>query len=268
MTLRANPPTVGSELVTKDMLVNEFFYNYSYQYFLDRINLILFDLSIFFRFNPVTGLISINGKYPANGLTGANIYVNEQLYNLLAGLQYIYYDSLPGINTPLYQLIPSQVQNVIGNLVNEKVEPQYTAFNGDMYLPLVPTYNSIITIQSYPSTQLWNPVTSIVFTSKCLSVVNDEAATPYIYGLNPNPPANNSNVSINLFEYSLGRRADPVINFINRVYLFKSLLSIVPEADLNLETFWKDDYGNLHPFFLESGANFSLKLMFRKHKDI
>jgi hypothetical protein len=30
--------------------------------------------------------------------------------------------------------------------------------------------------------------------------------------------------------------------------------------------YWKDDYGNLHDFFLESGSNFKLKLLFRKHK--
>jgi hypothetical protein len=265
MTLRANPPTSGLELVTKEMITNEYFYNYSYQYFLDRINIIIGKLNIFFRFNPVTGLISLNGKYPLNGLQGSNIYVNEQLYNLLAGFQYQYYYDKYGIDTPVYQLLATQVQDVIGNLVYEKVEPQYTSFNT---APLTNTFNSIITIQSYPSTQLWNPVVSIVFTSKSLAVVADDEAKPYIYGLNPNPPVGNSNVSINLFEYSLGRRADPVINFVNFVYLFKSLVSNDPESDLNLETFWKDDYGNLHPFFIESGSNFNLKLMFRKHRDV
>lgn len=263
MTLRAKPPTTGLELVTKNMISDEFFYNYSYQYFLDRINKNIEQYNIFFIFNPVTGLISLNGNYPYNGAN--NIYVNEQLYNLLAGFQYVYDDNVAGINTPVYQLIATQVLTGGGTLVNYKVEPQYSAFNS---VPLTVTQNSVITVQNYPSTQLWNPVVSIVFTSKSLAVAADDESIPYIYGLNPNKPVNNSNVSINLFEYSLGRRADPVISFVNIVYLFKTLISNDPISDLNLETFWKDDFGNLHPFFIESGSNFNLKLMFRKHKDV
>jgi hypothetical protein len=263
MTLRANPPTTGGQLVDKSMITNEFFYNYSYQYFLDRINKEISSYEFFFSYNPVTGLISLNGNYPYIGLN--IMYVNEQLYNLLAGFQYEYFSSVAGIDTPVYQLIATQVLTGAGAIVNQKVQPQYTSFNT---VPLTVSQNSVVTLQNYPSTQLWNPVVSILFTSKSLAVVPDDESNPYIFGLNPNPQTNNSNVSTTLFEYCLGRRADPVINFVNIVYLFKSLISNDPIADLNLETFWKDDYGNLHPFFIESGSNFNLKLLFRKHKDV
>lgn len=281
-TLIENPPTTGSELVTKEMLTNEYFYNYSYQYFLDRINKALYESTtcqdsnsyFYFKYDPNTGLISIKGFYydvdevDVFGGDVIGMYVNPQLYNLLAGFQYLYYESIGPINTPVYELITTNVYNAMLGGFNSYVYVKTEPLSTDL-TTIPPPYNTdnFVTTQSYKSTQLWNPVVSIVFTSKCLSVANDEEAAPYIYGLNPNSQVNNSNVSINLFELSLGRRIDPSINYIDYIYLFKTLLSNEPQKDLNLEIFWKDDYGNLHPFYIESGSNFGLKLLFRKNKD-
>jgi hypothetical protein len=256
------PPTTGTQLVDPSMISNEYFWNYSYQYFLDQINeqinIILANPldTLYFKYNPVTGLIYLEAAMNWYNVPQYRIYVNEQLYNLLAGFTYKFYLSVPsqGINTAVYQLI---VEADIG-LTN--VVPIDLDFN----IPAVQA-NFIKMTQSYPSVQLWNPATSIVFTSKSLGVVADDEMTPFIYGLNPNPPTNNSNISCNISEYFLGRRADPVIIYKDYLYLFKQLLGHIPQRDLIIETFWKDDFGNLHPFFLESGSNYSLKLLFRKN---
>jgi hypothetical protein len=256
LELQANPPTTGSDLVTSDMISNEYFWNYSYQYFLDILNNILANEGIYtsFRYSGKTGLITLE-SYDPDPLE-PRIFVNEQLYNLLAGFQYNYYATLGDIVGPVYELIPTGVF------------PYYPYKNGytSFAEPLTATYNNFYTIQSYPSTQLWNPAVSIVFTSKSLGVVSDDDFNPYIFGLNPNKPSNNSNISNTVYEYILGRRADPVINYKDINYLFKNMLSNLPIDDLNLGIYWKDDYGNLHDFFLESGSNFKLKLLFRKHK--
>ena len=255
------PPTTGAQLVEPSMITNEYFWNYSYQYFLDQLNEQLFSnliktSTVYFKYNPTNGLITLNAGSNWYTNTGYRFYVNEQLYNLLAGFTYKYYESLPalGINTPVYQLI---IQPDAG-LTNIISMPNSVAVN-----TLVNNY--IVMTQSYPSTQLWNPAVSLVFTSKTLGVVADDEMTPYIYGLNPNPSTNNSNISSNISEYILARRADPVVVYKEYLYLFKQLLSHIPQRDLTIETFWKDDYGNLHPFFLESGSNYSLKLLFRKN---
>lgn len=262
LELQASPPTTGADLVTSDMISNEYFWNYSYQYFLDRINVVLQSIvalpNASFRYNGRTGIISLEGGYygPPDG-SQPYILVNEQLYNLLAGFQYQYYTTYSNIVEPVYALITTGIVPYV----------PYT--NGyDSFTTVPPTVSLIngITLQSYPSVQLWNPAVSIVFTSKSLGVVSDDDFNPYIFGLNPNKPSNNSNISNTVYEYILGRRADPVINYKDINYLFKNMLSNLPIDDLNLGIYWKDDYGNLHDFFLEAGSNFKLKLLFRKHK--
>ena len=255
------PPTSGAQLLTTSMISDEYFWNYSYQYFIDRVNEVLTALSLleggepapFFKYNSATGLISLYC------VPTTKIYLNEELYNLFAGFQYKY----QLINdVPLYELIPSIVYrsatiiyyNYYANLVDFSTIP-----------PTVDsTNNYLVTTQSYKSTQLWNPAVSLVFTSKTLGVVSDDISEPYIYGINPNQSSNNSNVSNSIFEYLLARRADPTINDLDFNYLFKDLLSNEPQKDLVIEIFWKDDFGNLHPFYIESGSNSSIKLLFRK----
>jgi len=255
------PPTTGAQLIEPSMITNEYFWNYSYQYFLDQLNEQLFSNltggdTIYFKYNPTSGLITLNAGIEWYNNIGYVFYVNEQLYNLLAGFTYKYYESLPliGINTPVYQLIIKPDPGLT-NIISMPASLSSNAL----------VNNYIVMTQSYPSTQLWNPAVSLVFTSKTLGVVADDEMTPYIYGLNPNPSTNNSNISCNISEYLLARRADPVVVDKEYLYLFKQLLSHIPQRDLNIETFWKDDYGNLHPFFLETGSNYSLKLLFRKN---
>lgn len=254
------PPTSGAELLTVSMISDEYFWNYSYQYFIDRVNQVLITLSngentppSFFQYNSETGLISL---YSVNTI---KIYLNEQLYNLFSGFTYKYQILN---NTPLYELIPTVVYRSVSIIYNN-----YYA-NSVSFATIPPSvdtnYNYIKTTQSYKSTQLWNPAVSLVFTSKTLGVVSDDISQPYIYGINPNQESNNSNISNSIFEYLLSRRADPTVNDLDFNYLFKDLLSNEPQKDLVIEIFWKDDFGNLHPFYIESGSNCSIKLLFRK----
>jgi len=254
------PPTSGPELLTVSMISDEYFWNYSYQYFIDRVNEILVTLATlngeaapYFKYDSSTGLISLYC------VSITKIYLNEQLYNLFSGFQYKYqYIN----NTPLYELIPSIVYRT-GNIVYYNYYANRVSFSTAP--PTVDSINNyLVTTQSYKSTQLWNPAVSLVFTSKTLGVVSDDISQPYIYGINPNKESNNSNISISIFEYLLSRRADPTINDLDFNYLFKDLLSNEPQKDLVIEIFWKDDFGNLHPFYIESGSNCSIKLLFRK----
>jgi hypothetical protein len=254
------PPTSGAELLTTSMISDEYFWNYSYQYFIDRVNEVLNTLSSlevggeapFFKYDPATGLISLYS------LPTTQIFLNEQLYNLFSGFQYKY----QLINdVPLYELIPSVVYRA-GNIIYYNYYANRVNFGS--IPPALDNVNYSVTTQSYKSTQLWNPAVSLVFTSKTLGVVSDDISEPFIYGINPNETSNNANVSNSIFEYLLSRRADPTINDLDFNYLFKDLLSNEPQKDLVIEIFWKDDFGNLHPFYIESGSNCSIKLLFRK----
>jgi len=254
------PPTSGPELLTASMISDEYFWNYSYQYFIDRVNEVLVALANaegapppFFKYNSETGLISFYS------VPTIKLYLNEQLYNLFSGFTYEYQILN---NIPLYKLeLPVVYRS--GSIV------YYNYYANKVSFATIPpttdaVNNYLVTTQSYKSTQLWNPAVSLVFTSKTLGVVSDDVSQPYIYGINPNKESNNSNVSNSIFEYLLSRRADPTINDTDFNYLFKDLLSNEPQKDLVIEIFWKDDFGNLHPFYIESGSNCNMKLLFRK----
>jgi len=260
--LELEPPTSGTEVITTSMISDEYFWNYSYQYFIDRVNKVLNTLSSspdsstitpYFEYNPSNGLIN----YYCTPST--IVFLNEQLYNLFAGFQYKYRIINDG---PVYQLVPNIVYNG-ATIVYYKYIANKVSF-GTVPPTTDTTNNYLVTTQTYNSTQLWNPAVSLVFTSKTLGVVSDDISLPYVYGINPNEDTNNSNISNSIFEYILSRRSDPTINDIDFNYLFKSLLSNEPQKDLVIEIFWKDDFGNLHPFYIESGSNCSIKLLFRK----
>ena len=255
-------------IVTKENLYNEYFWNYSYDYFIDLLNKSLFyavdslvpttsplpyfkyDNGFFtfnaplnFRTNPITGdyHISLSNNF--------RIELNEPLYNLLAGLPALYTIK----NT--YQLL------VYPDAGASNVFQQYDS----LIVGAPETSNYIKMIQSYKSALLWNPVTSVVFVTQTIPVVNELWSQPTIYGINPLPPTNNANSLNTLFELSLGRRADPQINYHPEAqYFLTSLLSRQNLSEIQIQTFWRDDMGELHEFFVEAGSSFNIKLMFRK----
>jgi hypothetical protein len=90
-------------------------------------------------------------------------------------------------------------------------------------------------------------------------------ALPSVDGIDPNPPTNNADSLNILYEHFVGRRADPTINnFTKAEYRLTDLLSIQPESQLIIQTFWKDEFGQLHPFYIEQGCGFNMKILFRK----
>jgi len=238
-------------------LQSDYFYNYSFEYFLDLLNnaigYAMYGSSAgvpYFKYNPINKRFSFNA--PAtdwNNSTTNEVYLNEQLYNLLASLPTTY-------NNYLYRLTVKAdpgLTNVI---------PQYNSF---ATAPLTVTSNYIIMEQDYSSTQLWNPVVSVVFKARNLNVVNTQDSVPIIYGLNPNPEVNNAKVSNVLFEYGIGRRADPSLDYYPTAeYVLTNLLGITEVTDLQIDVFWKDDFGNLHTFFLEPASTLIMKLLFRQ----
>jgi hypothetical protein len=248
-----------------------YFYNYSYQYFLDLLNnAIGYTIQSFlqptptypyFSYNPITNKFYFNAPIDWQSSTSAKIiYLNEQLFNLLAGLPsnftFVANTAFGDNNAGYYYKLIIKANPGMTNII-----PQYSSFT----FPLSATSNYIQMEQNYSSSQLWNPVTSIIIKARNLNVVNTLDASPVVYGLNPNPSVNNARVSNVLFEYPVGRRADPVIDYQPTAeYVLTNLLGINETSDLQLEVLWKDDFGNLHPFYIEVQSSFVMKLLFRK----
>lgn len=261
----ARPPSP----ITKPDLYTEYFWNYSYDYFIDLLNKSLYyavdTLSAgfstmpyfkyengFFTFNAPSNFRtdSISGAYYDTAVNPSfKVELNEPLYNLLAGLPAIFTKD----NT--YQLLVYPVADA------SNVFSQYNS----LVVGTLPTSNYFRMTQNYKSALLWNPVTSVVFVTQTIPVLNELWSQPYVYGINPVPETNNAAFLNTLFEISLGRRADPQINYRPEAqYFLTSLLGRQDIYEIQIQTFWRDDIGQLHEFFVEAGSSFNIKIMFRK----
>jgi len=255
-----NTIPVPSSPIQNSSLKDQYFYNYSYNYFLNLINtsiayfinnISLISTLPYFSYDPMTE------KFSYNNSPNMTIVLNDSLYTLFFGLSSLYVNFTDVNGDPGFGYLMSN------NPAVEKFEyiPLYT----DMNYPLVPTGNISSITQNYSSTSLWNPVVSIVFMSRNLNVINQLVAQPAIFGVNPNVISNNASVSNVLFEYNLARRAEPTTNYKSLgEYILTNLVSIIETGELQIDTYWKDNFGNLNQFFIESGSSFIMKILFRK----
>jgi hypothetical protein len=255
--------------ITKPYLYTEYFWNYSYDYFIDLLNKSLFYAidKMIPNFSPMPYFKYDNGfftfcaprNFRTDPITGAyydlalnysfKIELNEPLYNLLSGMPSLF------TTNDTYQLLVYPV----GDASN--VIPQYNS----LAVGSSATSNYFKMTQNYKSALLWNPVTSVVFVTQNLPVVNELWSQPYVYGIDPIPETNNASFLNTLFEISLGRRADPQINYHPLAqYFLTSLLGRQTLSEIQIQTFWRDDVGQLHEFFIEAGSSFNIKIMFRK----
>lgn len=259
---------------------DEYFWSYSYDYFIDIMNETLsycIDAlgyvnagnlgKPYFYYDPTTELIHYVASTPfttdiSGSLTGTSqytykIFFNEQLYKLV--------ETLPSIfgERPLTPNVPDTAP-FYGYQLLAVPNPGFTnIISSD--INLVGTDIKYIDVpQEFPSVPLWSPVVSIVFTTPNLTVCNELNAIPVVSGIRPTTFTNNNDSLNILFEHILGKRADPVIkNFTVAEYRLTDLFSIQPEYQLIIETFWKDTFGILHRFYIEQGSGFNMKLLFR-----
>jgi len=263
-------PKPQSPINNRD-IQNEYFWNYSFDYFLDLLNnSIAYQMDLlssteglttqypYFYHDGKTDLISMDtplsfqtdskGELVNLDDTVLNkiswkIYVNEPLYQLLSSLSFIYEQTPSFYGYQLLSVVKPDTSNII----------------------IQSGSNYIKSTQEYPSAPLWNPCVSVVFTTPNFNVVNEMNAKPYIDGFNPVPQSNNAGTLNILFEYFLGRRADPTINnFVRAEYRLTDLLGVQPQSELIVKTYWKDEFGILHPFFIEQGSGMNMKILFRK----
>jgi hypothetical protein len=250
--------------ITKEQITDEYFWNYDIVYFLDLINKSIGyavttlnpaeTVLPYFAYSSATKLISFNAPLSfTNGTYVLNM--TESLQFLLGGFNYTY-SSNSSFPQGYYTL------NVINN--NSNVIPQYNNLSGS-FLPGAEPYRYVIVPQEYSTIQNWNPVSSILFLSPILPVVNEMNAVPLIFGTNPNPKTNNADMLNVLFDFVVSQKDNPSTSFEpTGQYILTSLISKHPVSELQLVMVWKDYYGKLYPLKFETGSGLSLKILFRK----
>jgi hypothetical protein len=291
--------------ITASALVNEYYYTFTYKPFIDMVNTALRSAwNDFITAHPIAGYTVANFPYlywdeDANIATWV---VPQELYEtptpnnptpalnaaLAAAPIQIF------MNAPLFNLFSSftAFQNGFGNAGGTTPTPTTFGRNWMMYFPntvstnpylantstgamsVLPQYagkNCLRVSQEYPTTPLWNPVQSIVFTTSLLPIAPSIVSAPVLFGAGSSftTSGNNSGISNILTDLEVplekGWQIKPSINYVPTAeYRLFDLNGNAPLSAIEISVNWKDTFGQVHQFRLASGCNSSLKLMFRR----
>ena len=183
----------------------------------------------------------------------ASIYFNTRLYELFTGFpaQFKLYS---GLNN--YQILTSNLNYSNTLSVNNNGTSQ----------------KYIQAFQEVSTVGLWNPVSSIVFTSTTLPIHPTLTSPPKIYNSNSNgmQGGGTTNLSNTLTDFEIAitntNQYRPEISYAPLgEYRLIDMYSNSNLCKIDLNVYWKDKWGNLKPLRLLPGCSASVKLLFR-HK--
>ena len=116
----------------------------------------------------------------------------------------------------------------------------------------------------------WSPVSSIVFQTSTIPVNPTQSGAPVYAGKNLKEAIEASGISNILTDFQIPLdRGDEYSNALlyytpSGEYRLFDMNSNGSLKDLNIQLFWKDKLGFIHPFLMKNGASASLKLLLRK----
>jgi hypothetical protein len=193
--------------------------------------------------------------------TASKIYFNSPLSTLFDSFPYQYPNVQP--DSDLYSYIVFDTEAGAGLYVVSSY-----ASNGI----ITPKYTAIQVVQDHQTASLMNPVQTISFSSTLLPVVVENVGQPLI--LNGSAKQNTvvgstANVFPIITDFQVPFSATdtyvPDISYVpSGEYRLVDLYGESPANQIDVQVFWKDQYGILHPFYLGSGCSGNLKIMFRR----
>jgi hypothetical protein len=294
--LSTNPPKwnpANEQALSIEDLTSTYYWVYSYEIFINMVNNCFINsfwgLSGAYYTNaglnlPATGIIG-SGRYNPPSMswntdaltgiiTGDNLTYSQ---NRNAQPVYLYF------NSPFSTLFDS-FPYIYPNVPTESALYSYCIFStlagAGLYVVssytslgvITPAYTAIQITQDHQTASLMNPVQSIVFTSTLLPVVNENVGLPLILnGTSPNQIQVGSSANIFpvvtdfIVPFSATNGYVPDISYVPAgEYRLVDLYGESPANQIDIQVFWKDQYGLLHPFLVGSGCSGSLKVMFRR----
>ena len=297
--LTISPPTWNpnnEQALNLDQITNEYYWVYNYEVFINMINQALINCfwgvngsiyatsgapkpwttasgnvadtyqppSMSWNQDSLKAIITADNNIFANTAlttTASYMYFNQPLSTLFDSFPYQYPDEAPDSNKYSYVVFNT---NAGAGLY---IVSSYSSTG-----LIVPKYTAIQVYQDHQTASLMNPVQSISFTSTLLPVVVENVGQPSI--LNGTAPTNvvvgsTANVFpvITDFQvpFSAANTYVPDISYVpSSEYRLVDLYGESPANQIDVQVFWKDQYGILHPFLLGSGCSGNLKVMFRR----
>jgi len=192
------------------------------------------------------------------------VFFNTALYQLFSGFTYTYQGNYVLGGTP--NKSANYLLNFDINPLGTNIVKVYTNL---AEVPLSSSYNAIKMDSTFSPLPYWNPVSSIVFTAQQLDLVPELIAKPTLYGQgNPQYSGVNANTDYILADYSAplitGTEYKPGISYAPLAeFRLVGLYGDKPLYSININVYWKDTFGDLHPLLLAAGGTAYIKIMFR-----
>ena len=277
--------------MTAQDISSTYYYVYNYSHFVEMVNAALrtafialraavtpavFDqpratLPPYFDFDIITNRVILHAeqvRYDETFLDigdddAINIFFNERLFDLFIGMQYTFESKQGDAN---YRL---RVAYNNGNLVTRNIIDGYDPVaEAVTYVEI----NYVQMFQEVSSIALWNPVASIIFASALLPIKTTQTSLPRNIGSNEDAFANvgnNSNLISAISDFSIAvdgnnQYRPMVIYNPNAEYRLIDMNSYMNLNRVDIIAYWKDKFGNIHPFELSPGNAASVKIMFRR----
>lgn len=262
--------------VPSDYTKYPYYFCYDYQYFLNLINeqvaqdfitagLTQKPFSLVYNKGNITCIgdkdtyrTNFQGYVWYSVVNPLKIYFNTELYYLFSSLPSIYGFN-PNVNVD-YQILMN---------INPSGLNMTTVYTDLTTSPPSSPYTAIQNKSEYNPLAWWSPIDSIIFTSSFLYIVPELISANSSYGLSGLSDTANANQFYILSDYKSpeygGNNYQPIL-FYEPVaeYRLSDLYGQMPISQLQIVVYWKDLWGVLHDFYLESEGMASLKLLFRK----
>jgi hypothetical protein len=230
---------------------DEYYYIYNYQYLIYLVNKCFADC--YAGLNSVVTGTQLTGQTPTMSFDSAtqkctisfdtsdfgynetnkiNIYMNNAMYALFASL-------------------PSSIMNKDNLGMDYQLDTRLTQSDGQLS-------------QEYSTVPLWNPVSSIIFTSNLIPICHSEAPPIEVYEngslLNNSSSSDKRSVITDFIANDL--LFVPYIQYSASVYRYLSLKPNVPIGNLDLQVLWTDKRtGKLKPVYMGVGGACNVKIL-------
>lgn len=194
---------------------------------------------------------------PANP-TIATLWMNEPLYNLLSGFDFVNYGRPR--NSPSTQPFQYRMK-IYQQFENTKANPLATN-NAELYLIMTSEQVDIA---------VWNPIKALVFTSGLIPLLPTLTSQPKSLETSGtfSSYGNNSNLSTQMTDFEVPFSATntykQTVNYQpSGEYRLLDIQSDLPISSIQVSVFWKNLEGILTPFYLDGGQSGNIKIMFRR----
>jgi hypothetical protein len=257
-----------------------YYYVYNYEDFISDINFAFIEaFNVLFAASPA-GSIPSTATPPFltfdNKTKKISIYALRSIYDFYSGLNIKIF-----INEPLKRLLNSFQYNDYGHSRDLDIAPlrYLLMFNpegnrdnivalSNVSRPKVVTAADYFELESQDlDIVLWNPISSVVFSSSSMPVVPTNTSTPASLVANT---GNNKNILTVLTDFQVNITADnsyrQSLGYSPQgEYRLFAMNSSQPLNTIDINVWWKTKYGVLIPFKLPGGGAANMKLLFR-HK--